>query len=812
MYYNLRQMILNSFVTFIRQITRGNFYTIFNLTGLSIGIAACLMIFLYVADELRFDRHHENAGSVYRLLTRNPKTGSASAIQRGVMYDYLDGHLPGVEKMGRILYTKRTFSTPEEEPFEEDGFYAIDPEILDILTFEFIQGDPSTALSSPNSLILTKPTAEKYFGNTDPIGKTLVMDNDHTFLVTAVIDPFPDQSHLKFNMLAPMEIVESINPSALTNWGHSGMYYYMQLESDTDPELVAERTQSLVWEANENFRDRLFFKLQPLLDIRLHAASVSWDIARKGDITTVRIFFIAALLILFLAGFNFVNLTTAGAIRRGKEIGMRKILGADRRQLIRRFLSETFIITLFAAFLALLLVELFLPVMNNLTGKNLSQQFFSDPSFIIAVTGMIISITLVAGIYPAIMMSRFRAVTVARGGNVLSNLKGLRNKKFQLRLRQILLMGQFAISTALIAGTLMIYLQMQFISNRHQGYESEGLLAVQNALDEQGPGRAKWLREKLLQHPDVQSVSLTHNIPPVTPSNYSNFGYESADGPETLNAAMISCDESYFSTMNTRVIKGRDFSSDMHTDATSATIINREAARVMGIDDPLGMFIDGFYDGETREVIGVVENIHFSSLHEKVEPLVFFISEKQYPQNWFNLLIRYNPGATTSVAGTLEDLWEQEAPHWPLRHEFVDQQLSLQYQDERRVMLVVAAFAGLAIILSLLGLTGLAIFSAISRIKEIGIRKVLGASVPTIIRSMTGEFGLMVIISNLIALPVAWLFMNRWLDNFAYQIDLSWWMLAIPAMAIYLIAVLVVGMISWKAANLNPVVTLRNSE
>ena len=811
-HYNSCQMIHSSFVTFFRQITRGDFYAIFNLAGLSIGIAACLMIYLYVADELRFDRHHENADSVYRLLTNTPSTGSASAIQRGVMYDYMDGHLPGVGKMGRVVSYRGVFTTPDGEPFVENEIFYVDPEILDILSFEFLHGDPSTALSSPNSLILTEPAAEKYFGSADPIGQRLMLNNDLPFVVTAIIAPPPEQSHLHFNGLASTESIRSINSSALTNWNNSGVYYYMQLEPDANPEQVAERAQNLIWNANENYRERLYFKLQPLLDIRLHSASISWDIARKGDITTVRIFSAAALLILFLAGFNFVNLTTAGSVRRGREIGMRKILGANRGQLIRRFLSETFVITLFAALLALFLVELCLPALNNLTGKNLSQQFFSDPSFVIAVAGVIIAITLIAGSYPAVMMSRFKAATVARGGNVLSNVQGLHNKKYQFKLRQILLMGQFAISTALIAGSLMIYMQMQFISNHHQGYDSEGLIAVQNALDDQGPGRAEWLREQLLQHPDVQSVSLTHNIPPVTPSNYANFSYESSEGPATFHGAMISSDAHYFSTMNTRVVKGRDFSSDMHTDATSATIINQEAARVMGVDDPIGMYIDGFYDGVARQVIGVVEDIHFSSLHEKVRPMVFFISEEEYPQNWFNILIRYNPDATARVAGTLETLWEQEAPHWPLRHEFVDQQLRVQYQGERRVMLVVAAFAGLAMILSLLGLTGLAIFSAISRIKEIGIRKVLGASVTGIIRTMTREFGVLVIISNLIALPVAWLLMTRWLDSFAYRIDISWLMLAIPAVAIYLTAVLVVGVISWKAANLNPVVTLRNTE
>ena len=805
-------MIRNSFVAFFRQIARKDFYTLFNLAGLSIGIAACLMIFLYVSDEFRFDRYHDNAESVYRLLEYNPRSNEVAAIHPGIMYDFIDDRIPGVKSVGRIFNIRGILTTPDDEPFVENEIFGADPEILNIMEFDFIHGDPSTALSSPYSIILTEAAAEKYFGNKNPVGQTLILDNDQPFIVSAIIAQLPEHSHWHFNILTSMESIRSLYPSSLTNWEHSGMYYYIQIQPDADHEVIAEDFQDLIWNANEHYRERVYFKLQPLLDIRLHSAGISWDIARKGDIITVRIFSGAAILILFLAGFNFVNLTTAGAIRRGREIGMRKILGANRGQLIRRFLSETFVIAVFSTMLALLLVELLLPALNNLTGKNLSQEIFSDPSFAIAVAVIIIAITLIAGSYPAIMMSRFKAVTVAQGGNILSNLKGLRTKNYQLRVRQILLMGQFAISTALIAGSLMIYLQMRYISDRHQGYESEGLLTVQNALDDQGPGRAEWLREQMLQHPDVQSVSLTHNIPPANLSNFSSFSYEAPDGRASFHGALISCDVHYFNTMNTRVVKGRDFSAEMHTDPASATIISREAARIMGVDDPLGMYIDGFYDGVTRQVIGVVEDIHFSSLHERVSPLVFFISEEQYPQNWFNILIRYTPDASASVAQTLETLCEQEAPHWPLRHGFVDQQLEIQYQDERRVMLVVAAFAGLGIILSLLGLTGLAIFSAINRIKEVGIRKVLGASVPAIIRSMTREFSVIVIASNLIALPLAWLFMTRWLDSFAYRIDISWLMLIIPAVVVYLTAIVVVGLISCRAANLNPVVTLRNSE
>ncbi len=805
-------MIKNIFLVFFRKIRKNDIYSLINLAGLSIGITACLLIFLFVADEFRFDRHHEHAHDIYRLLEHNPNTGAASAIQPGVMYSYLEDQVPGVEKMGMFLFMPEVVINPADEPFTERDIILADPSMLDIFSFEFLAGDPARALENPHSMILTKETAQKYFADENPIGQTLLYDNYYSFVITAVVEPPPAQSHFNFSMIGAIDCLHSLNPSALNNWGNSGIYFYFKLTPGSDPAIVADAIQSVIWESNENFRDRRFFLLQPLLDIRLHSHHIQWDRAQTGNITVVLIFIVVAALILILACFNFVNLSVATAIGRAREIGVKKVLGVNRRQLILQFIAETFLIAFFAMLLALLLVEILLPALNNITGKSLSLALFSDPLIIVGLAVLLVVISLIAGGYPAMVMSRFKAVNAMKGAHVIGTIKAGQGKRYQFRMRQLLMLLQFAVSTALIVSSLMIFWQMRYLSNRSPGYEMEGLIAIKNPINQQGLSRALWLKEQLQQNTDVIGVSLSHNIPPVTPNNYSHFRYESEEGTQNMHGALISCDANFFHTLKSQILSGRDFSEDYATDATAATIINATAASRMGMEDPVGMTIQGFYDGNPRQIIGVVEDIHFSSLHETVGPMVFFINVDSYPQNWFNILVRYNSNSEAEVLRHLEGLWQQEAAEWPLRFSFVEEQFMEHYQDDRRMMIIMASFAGLAILLSVLGLLGLAVYAAVTRTREIGIRKVLGASVTDITRLITSEFGILVIVSNLLAWPAAWIFINRWLDNFAYRVDISWLIFLIPALMVYLIAVVTVGLIAVRAANMNPVTTLQNAD
>jgi putative ABC transport system permease protein len=805
-------MIKNSLIVFFRKLRNNDIYSLINITGLGIGISACLLIFLYVADELSFDRHHEHAKNTYRLLLISPRTGKAMPILPAVIHPYIEDKVPGVEEISRVYRWSMFVFNAGNEPFTETGFMAADSSILNIFTFNFIQGNPETALSTPNSIIITPQTASKYFGDKDPIGQTIEFENRYTFVVSAVVEPFPSQSHIRFSMLAHIESMAVINPSMFDNWRNQSVFYYMKLIPGTNPVIVSERIKKLIQETNEDIYQTVDYQLQPLLDIRLKTHNIDWDNALTSDINIVRMFSAIAIVILALACFNFINLSIAMAIKRTREIGIKKVLGAGRRKLVIQFFIEILLVVFAALLIALLMVELALPGMNAILDKDLSLQLLTKPGHLVFTAILIFIVSLDAGAYQAYIITRVKAISAMKGIQPINSIRRSRIRFIQFRMKQLLMMFQFAISTALIIASLMIFKQMQYLSHRHPGYDKENLIAIKNPWDAQAPTRAIWLKHQMLQHSDVLNVSLAHNLPPVEPNNYTTFQYERIDGNQQLHAATISCDTDYFKTLKSRITAGRDFSDEMATDPENATIINNTMKARMGVDDPVGMTLNGFYDQHPRQIIGVVEDIHFTSMHELVGPMAFHISDELYPQNWFNILVRLREGSSSQVISYLEKLWQDDAPQWPLQYQFVEQQFLHHYQDDKRTMLIVTAFAGLAIILSLLGLIGLTLHATTTRTKEIGIRKVLGASTNIVIKMITNEFGILVIISNLLAWPISWYFLNRWLSNFAYSIHMNWMTLIIPALTVYLIACITVGIIAYRISSLNPVESLRNSD
>jgi len=799
-------------LVFLRKLKKGDFYSIINLLGLSIGIAACLMIFLYVSDELKYDRHHHEPENIYRLLQYNVNRESTVAIMPGVMHDYIEDRITGVEKMGRFqLFGMEMVFQGDGEPLTESNFAIADPSILEIFSFEFIRGEPSTALSSPNSIILTRSAAQKYFGNEDPMGKTLLFENSYPFIVSGIIENLPKQSHFSFSMLGPVQAMATINPSNLTNWFNQAFFYYFRLHPEADESMVTEQITHIVWDVMERYKDIITYQLQPLLDIRLKSSDIDWDVANTGSITVVQIFSFIAVLILALACFNFINLSVAMSMKRAREIGIKKTMGASRVRLIIQFLSETFIIGFIALLISFLLIETTLPFLNNISGKSLSVGIFASPQIWVFALVILLVITLIAGGYPALVISGFKPITALRGIEQAGGLQ-VGGHVIQFRLRQILLLLQFSVSTSLIVVSLMIYLQMNYISTRHPGYEKENLIAIKNPLDERMDTRAMWLKDQLKQNANVLDVSLSHNLPPVPPHIFSNFSYEGKDGPQQINGAMISCDVDFFRTLRSEIVAGRDFSPEMITDQSETTIINQAMWERMGVDDPIGISLGGFFDNQPRRIIGVVENINYSSAHETVGPMVFYVDDKRYPFNFFNILVRYQDGASASVLSSLENLWLQEAPEWPLQYQFVEIAAEEYYQDDRRTMLIVMSFSGLAILLSIMGLMGLALYAVNARTREIGIRKVLGASIGNITQMMSREFAILLVISNLIAWPAAWYFTQRWLENFAFRIQIQWLAFITPALLVFAIAILVVSVITIRAALKNPVYTIKATE
>ena len=805
-------MIKNILLVFFRKIFRKDVYSVINLFGLSIGIAACLLIFLYVVDELRFDRHHEHAENVYRIIMENRRTGSYLSLHPAVMKSTLDGRVPGVEHIARYFPLPDVTTYAGRDPITEHAFVATDGSILDILTLEFVHGNPETAFSAPNSAIVTRETAQRYFGDDHPIGKIITVENEINYTVTAVIEPLPPQSHIHFNILADIEGFRTYLPSAFTDWANLSSSLYVRLHPAADPKATETFITELIWDAQPGFKDNVYFPLQPMLDIRLRSQNIEWDTANVGNQTTVIIFGAIALMILVLACFNFVNLSVALAVRRSKEIGIKKILGAGRAKLIGQFIAETFVMVSLAMILAWIFAELFLPVMGYLTGKNLQLSLFNDTWNVVFLISTIVLISVLAGLYPALVVSRFKAVDTLKGAPVFANIKSPGNKRFQFGIRQILMILQFAVSTALIVSSLMVFLQMQFLSNRSAGYEREGLMVLTNPYDSNSASRANWLKNELMQNPSISMVGLGHNVPPGYPTNYSRFAYATESGDETFHSALISVDENYFSTLGAKIIQGRDFSSDYALDAGTATIINATAAARMGLDDPTGANLRGFYDNQARRIIGVIEDIHFASMHETVEPMVFFMESQAYPQNWFNLVIRYTSDDADVILAHIHELWHEVAPQWPIQYYFPEQKFMEDYHDDRRSMLLLSSFASLAIVLSLLGLFGLALYSTGARTREIGIRKVLGASLKSITGMIASDFGILVIISNIIAWPAAYLFLSRWLEQFAYRIDIQWTIFLMSAVFVFLIATATVWIIAYKAAKENPVKALQQAD
>lgn len=796
-----------------RKVRKGDIFTLINFLGLAIGVTACLLIFLYVADELSYDRHHPKAENVYRILLQNPSRQSTISVQPAILQDYIDGRLPGVEQMGRLFTLQReVVISKQNQPFVENGFAWADPTLLDIFHFDFLRGDAATALSTPNSIILTREAARKYFGDKDPMGKSLQFENMYTFEVTGVIAPLPSQSHFSFSMLAAMETLQTLNPSTLNSWSNQAVNIFLRLDDHTKPSVIETQINQIVWDARENFRDQIFFPLQSLLDIRLKSAHIDWDSAETGSIVVVRIFSFIALLILALACFNFVNLSVAISIRRAREIGIKKTLGASRMQLILQFLSETFILVLFSILLAALLSEAILPTLNVLTGKTLTLALSGDAKLLQFVLLLLVLVPLAAGLYPALVVSRYKPITAIRGDQPLGIVARSGKKIISLRLRQLLMLLQFAVSTALIVVSLMIFLQMQYMNQRHPGYEKENLLAIRNPMDEQMKQRAERIKNQLQQHAHIVSVSFSHNLPTTMPNNYSSFSYETEHGRQQLHAALISCDDSFFTTLQSEIYQGRDFSSQKQTDFEHAAIINQSMSRRIGMEDPLQLMLSGFYDEKPRRIIGVVEDIHFSSLHEPVGPMVFYMESEKYPQNHFNILARIQKGHTQDVVQYLEQIWKQEASVWPLQYYFLESTHKEQYQDERRTMHMVAGFSGLAILLSVMGLTGLALYTSTARTREVGIRKILGANILEIILTISREFGWLVLVSNIIAWPVAWLFIQRWLESFAYRTSIHLMVFVVPALLVFALAALVMVSISYHAASKNPIDILRGNE
>ena len=797
-------MLKNYLKIALRNILKYKGYSLINIFGLAIGMACCMVILLYVRHELSFDRFHSKAERIFRLnkiATSQDGVAEHHAISSGAMGPALTSNYAEVEQSLRVLpWFDEVLMTAGEKTLKVSNVVFADSNFFDVFDFHLLQGNPNTALAAPLSIVLSQQTATRFFGEQNPLGKTIVGQGDHLYTVTGVVENAPQNSHLDYNALVSWTTtVPGIGPLAF------GWMNNMITQVDFTYLLLAHRDDAAALEAKlPDFMQRFFAEradqyqlyLQPLTNIYLQSAHILFtDRTRAGNGTYVYAFSGIALLILGIACINFINLATANASKRAREVGVRKVMGGLRAQLAQQFLGEAVLYSLAALVIALMLVEVTLSRVNFFASQDISLHLWSEPVSLLAVLAMALLVGLLAGSYPTLVLSRFQPIAALKNSTT-SRAKGS-------VFRKVLVASQFTISIMLIVGTLVVYQQMHFLRSKNLGFEKEQLLVLPIGNTEIS-NHFQAFKNELLSHPAVLSAAGSNSIPG---GGGMSFTILPEGKPETERWSSVGMRVDDFDLLNTYGIKlhaGRFFSPDFPSDSTRAVMINQTLARSLGWDDPVGKRLDISGELSGGRVIGVVEDFHLRSLRNKIEPLVIYFAPR-----YENITLRFSTANIPALLDFLAEKWRAFEQRHPFEYQFLDQKLAQLYISEQQLLEIFGVFAALAIVIACMGLLGLAAFAAEQRTKEIGVRKVLGASVASVTALLSRDFVTLVLLANVLAWPLAWLAMHRWLENFAYRVEIAWWVFALAGTLALLIALLTVSTQAIRAALVNPVESLR---
>ena len=804
-------MFKNYFKIAFRNLWRNKAFSAINIFGLAIGIATCLIIMLFVQNELSYDRYNAKADQMVRVVFRGTVDGQKmkEANVMPPVAKTLLANYPEIKQATRLKVGGSQFISYGEESFKEDGLAFVDPNFFEVFTLPLIEGNSSSALSQPNSIVITKAIANKYFGNEDPLGKVVMIKGAPTgFKITGVINKVPENSHFHFDFFTSMENVPDAKSASFMTSNYNTYlvlqkgYDYRKLQAKL-PEFVdryiGPQLQQGMGISIDQFRKNgndIGLYLQLLTDIHLHSDFTN-DLEPEGDIRYVYIFSAIAFFMLLIACINFMNLSTAGASKRAREVGIRKVLGSMRMQLIRQFLTESILLSVLSLLVALVLVKIALPFFNHFSGKDLSLQLAGNLWLLPFLLLLILITGIFAGSYPAFFLSSFKPVTVLKG-------KFSSGRK-TLGLRSGLVVFQFFISILLIAGTTVVYRQLSFIQKIKLGYDKSQVIILPEAYMLQKNQQAFY--NQLLQDPRIENVSISGYIP--AGSTYGNnfFIYPGNDISGMVKTLRYDVDYNYIRTLGMKMDYGRYFSKDFGTDSTGI-ILNETAAKAFGWNkDALNKIVSSKdNDGKqsSYHVIGVVKDFHFKSMHELISPLVMVLGNGAG-----TMIVKAKTKDIAGLLTTMKNDWAALSREGPMNYSFLDDRVQQTYEAEQKMGWILAIFAGLTIFVACLGLFGLVTFTAEQRTKEIGIRKVLGASVPSIFQLLSKDFLKLVIIAMLVATPVAWLVMNHWLQDFAYRIHITWWIFALAGFIALIIALLTVSFQAIKAAIANPVDSLR---
>jgi len=803
-------MFKNYFKIAMRNLWKNKAFSTLNIVGLATGLAVCLLIVLYVVDELSYDKYNVNADRIYRIdadIFFN-NTLFTSATSPEPMAATLIREYPQVEQMvrfnsqGDILVKKGNHNIQDHHAVFADSTF------FKVFTVPMIEGNASTALNEPNSIVIDETAAKRYFNSTDVVGKTLYVDNSTNCKITGIIKDIPQQSHFHFSFIRPLMDTYRGNANEwLSNNDQSYILLKPGVTQATMQAHIDEVVQKYVYKELESLfhasaqdmqRQGNYFRfhLMPVSDIHLHSDK-SYEFEANGNITYVYIFSVIAVFILLIACVNFMNLSTARSANRAKEVGVRKVAGSSRLDLITQFLTESVLISFFSLLLAIALAALLLPLFNQLAGKEMYVSTLFSTWLLPVLVALVLVVGFIAGSYPAFYLSSFQPIEVLKG----KIAKGFKSSW----LRSSLVVFQFCISIILIIGTIVIYNQLDYIRSRKIGYNREQVLVLHNTypLDRQ----IKSFREDLLKISGVENATITSNLPTAEDFNQNGwFRDATLDAKKAVVFTDFRVDENYVPTLGMQMVKGRNFSHEFASDS-AGVLLNEAAVKLLELKEPLNQILYRTDDNNKPiafHVVGVVKDFNYSSMHDKVGPLIIELGD-----NWGSMALRINSKNISSVINQVESKWNSFVPGQPFSYTFMDNDFNNIYNAEQRTGKLFITFAVFAIFIGCLGLFGLVTYAAEQRTKEIGIRKVLGAKVGGIVAMLSKDFAKLVLIASLVAFPVAWWAMNKWLQSFAYRISISLWVFAIAGITAIMIALITVSFQALKAALANPVKSLR---
>lgn len=794
-------MLKNLLTISFRSLLKDKAYSIINILGLTIGITCSLLLLMYILDEFSYDRYHKNANNIYRIVSNITEPDNAftwSATQMPLR-DELRDNYPEVKNAVRFAQMNNNIYKKGDTQFPENDFYLADSTVFDMFSFEFISGDPNTAMDNPFSIVLTETIAKKYFENpTEALGQAIQNQQGEEFKITGIIKDVPLNSHFRFSGL----VSRNTRPQFQGAWGGFGVFTYIQLPEGYNLSKMNASLDKIIKEkVNPVFEQagvKVQYELQPITRIHLYS-KIQDEAEAGGDISYIYIFGVVAAFMLIIACINYINLATARSANRAKEVGIRKVMGSQRNQLITQFIVESVVVAMIALLVSLLLIYILLPAFNTLANKQIEFSYILQQQVILSLLGIVVFTGIIGGSYPAFYLSGFNPVNVLKGK--------LSVKGGSVYFRKSLVVVQFALSIFMLISTLIVFDQLQYLRNKDLGFDKEQVLRIQLSSGDQIK-QAQPLIDKLKQSPDILSVGMA-NSSPGQRIGKGLFQVEDDEGKMVQRGVdLYGADYDFVKTMGMEIVQGRDFSRDIASDTTYAVLANESMVKRMGWKDPIGRrFTAGDDGGFEKRVVGVIKDYNQNSLYDPIEPLIILLGKNN---NY--VFVRTQPGDVNKSIAGIEQAWKEIFPNHTFEFSFLDQDFDSQYKGDQKRSQIFMAFSGLTIMIACLGLLGLAAFTTQQRTKEIGVRKVIGASVKGLVMLVANEFFVLVGIGIVLAFPAAWYFTDSWLQNFAFRIQLNdeWLTFIISGLIAFAITSMTVGYHVIRAALANPVHALRD--